>query len=298
MRIGVALVVMALVALAVVDAKCKCPRNECDCQLEILRGPQPQLFPFYKKKKCNVTKPLEFKPKPDVCSCEQEYRIRPSAPDCVEPKFAKSQSCECGYDNNENQRKRKYPADSISQQLAILNAKKKDVPEMYLHMHATPMKPSPMPKQAGVAEERLFKTNLNVLELKPPKRKRIHYRMYSSEETEGAPCHPKDQNYCDICYGKVEAKEPKFDVLRQDGPVCDNCQDRETTEEVLSTEEDYSPEKPTQHCSKCSKSKKKCDCPPKYVSYETESEEDDCPFAKHYSRSVRSSSDLEPALVV
>uniref|UniRef100_A0A182QUH4 Uncharacterized protein n=1 Tax=Anopheles farauti TaxID=69004 RepID=A0A182QUH4_9DIPT len=192
----------------------------------------------------------------------------------------------------------RYPADIISRQLAIEYAHKKNVPETDLHMYVRPMTPAPKLKQEGVPEERLFKNNLHVLELKPPKRKRVHYRVYSSEETEGAPCNPKHQSYCDICYGKIEGKEPKFDVLKQDGPVCDHCQDRSDTEEVVSTEEDYSPEEPTKHCSKCSKSKKKCDCPLKDDSFEPESEEYECPFAKTYFRKTRSSGDLEPALVV
>ncbi|XP_053660062.1 uncharacterized protein LOC128709103 [Anopheles marshallii] len=298
MRIVLALV-FVLVALATVEAKCnKCNRNECECQLKIVRGPQPQPFPFYKKKKCNVTKPLEFKPKPDVCSCEQEYRIRPLAPDHVEPKFAKSRSCECGFEQHPDQPKRKYPADLISYQLAQEYAKMNNVPEAGLYMHHQPAKPAPVPKHEGIPEERMYKANMHVLELKPHKRKRFNCRICSSEEEEGAPCNPKHQNYFDICYGKVENKEPKFNVVKQDAPVCDRCQDRSSTEEDESTEEDFSPEQPTKHCSKCSKQKKTCDCPSHMESYEPESEEYDCPFAKKYFRKTRSSDDPEPALVV
>uniref|UniRef100_A0A182P589 LanC-like protein 3 homolog n=1 Tax=Anopheles epiroticus TaxID=199890 RepID=A0A182P589_9DIPT len=288
MRIVVALAFI-LVALSVADAKCNtCNRNECECKLEIARGPPPQPFPFYKKKKCNVTKPLELKPTPDVCSCEQEYRIRPSASEHIEPKFAKSRSCECGYDQHPAQPKRKYPADIISRQLAIEYARKQNVPETELHMYVNPMLPPPTPKRDTFAEERIHKPMHHVLELKPPKRKRVHYRAYSSEEAEGAPCNPKDQSYFDICYGKVEGKEPKFNLRPQDGPVCDNCQDQSTEEVTDRTEEedDYSPEKPTKYCSTCSKSKKKCGCAACAHSYQEESEED---YPHVSSRRARSS---------
>ncbi|XP_052863152.1 uncharacterized protein LOC128269788 [Anopheles cruzii] len=302
MRLLLALV-FVLAALALTEArKCNaCNRNECDCQREIARGPDPQPFPFFKKKKCNVTKPLELKPKPDVCSCEQEFRIRPSACDHVEPKFAKSRSCECGFENHE-QPVRKYPADLISRQLAMEYASKKNIPETDLLVYGRPVKPPPPPKQEALREERLFKTNLHVLELKPPKRKRVHYRVYSSEETEGAPCNPKEESYGDICYGKVEFKEPKFEVLRQDAPVCDECTDDQSTEEEVDTtrEEQDSPEKkPKKHCSKCLKPKKKCGCLGTYDSYERydDSDEYEYPLNK-CGRSARSSDDPEPSLVV
>ncbi|XP_058129150.1 uncharacterized protein LOC131271662 [Anopheles coustani] len=298
MRFSIALVCI-LALCAIVDAKCnKCKSNECECNLEIARGPPAQPFPFYKKKKCNVTRPLELKPKPDVCSCEQEYRIRPLAPENCEPKFAKSRSCECGFDQPEHKVKRKYPADIISRLLAIEYANKKDIPETHLYVHGRPVTPPPAQKREGIDEERLHKNHLHVVELKPAQRKRVHYRMYSSEETEGAPCHPKEDSYCDLCYGKVERREPKFDVLRQDGPACDHCQDRDSTEEVDETEEDFSTEPPVKHCSKCMKSKNTCDCPKKYDSYEDDYEEYECPFANRNSRSIRSPGAAESTLVV
>uniref|UniRef100_A0A182JYJ2 LanC-like protein 3 homolog n=1 Tax=Anopheles christyi TaxID=43041 RepID=A0A182JYJ2_9DIPT len=299
MDVIVVALVFILVALSVTDAKCnKCNRNECECQVKIARGPSPQPFPFFKKKKCNVTKPLELKPTPDVCSCEQEYRIRPSAPEHIEPKFAKSRSCECGFDHHPAQSKRKCSTDFVSRQLAIECANKQSIPETELHMYVNPMAPPPTPKRESIAEENMYKLHKHVLELKPPKRKRVHYRVHSSEEAEGAPCNPKDQSYFDICYGKVEGKDPKFNLRPQDGPVCDNCQDQSTAEEDAHTEEDYSPEQPIKYCSKCSKTKNKCGCASHVDSYKEETEEDDSGYEHAYYRRTRSPDDAVIGLVV
>lgn len=188
----------------------------------------------------------------------------------------------------------KYSVDMISQQLAIEHANKQRIPETDLHMYINPMAPPPTPKCASIAEEQLYKLHKHVLELKPPKRKRVHYRVHSSEEAEGAPCNPKGQSYYDICYGKVEVKEPKFNLRPQDGPVCDNCQDKSTAEEMDESEEDYSPEQPIKYCSKCSKTKSKCGCATCANSYVEETEEDDSP----YFRRARSSDDGVSGLVV
>ncbi|XP_049536201.1 uncharacterized protein LOC125951416 [Anopheles darlingi] len=291
-------VLLALAAVVTAAKSCKeCNRNECDCERAIARGPPPQPYPFYKKKKCNVTRPLELKPTHDVCSCEQEYRVRPLVIERVEPKFAKSRSCECGYENHGGTPTKKYPADLISRQLALEYARKTKISESDLHVHGRPVTVPPPCKPDVIQEERLFKNTLQVLEMKQQK-KRVKYRVQSSEETEGIPCHPKEESYCAICYGKVEPREPKFELLRQDGPVCEECKDYSRSEE-LEEVDDYTEAPPkSHHCNKCKQPKKSCGCKEQYDSYESaQSYEDDCPL-KRRSRAIPALDNAKPSVPV
>ncbi|XP_058818223.1 uncharacterized protein LOC131681445 [Topomyia yanbarensis] len=230
------IVICSLGLLVIVNSsalKCsKCHQNECECVRHILKASTVPPISFCKMQVCEESRPVEFQPIKDVCSCLDLAAVRPDRGQRSEtPKFADSNSCECGYKDNKQQPK-KYFADSVSQHLAAIAARKKQVSisETDLHFLGNAIKVTPNAKPApNIMEERLHKFNRQVIELKPSKKNRV-YHPISSEEDE-YPCDPKQQSYSDICYDKVNDPNPVFEQIKPYNEPCEICQEAYTKEE-------------------------------------------------------------------
>ncbi|XP_055547711.1 uncharacterized protein LOC129731615 [Wyeomyia smithii] len=254
MKLGL-IVICSLMLLVIVGASAiKCPhgnKNECECVQKVLRASTVPPFAFCKMKVCEETYPVEFQPIKDVCSCIDLASVRPERPPKDEkPLFAPDISCECGFKDS-HQLPKKYFADPVSQHLANMAARKKQVSvseaDLHFQGHAIKVKPLAKPPP-NVMEERLHKFNGQVIELKPSRKNRI-YQPVSSEEEE-FPCNPKQQTYGDICYDKVSDPTPMFEQIKPCDSPCELCEDNkphnesddydEDDEDDEDDEEDYS----------------------------------------------------------
>ncbi|XP_029735186.2 nucleoplasmin-like protein ANO39 [Aedes albopictus] len=229
MRLG-AKVIYSLSLLVLVCEASVIYKNECDCKRKVMKAAPLPPPDFHSIKQCEETKPTDLHPIKDMCSCVNVANVRPACNPLDDvPKFAPSTSCECGYDDCKPPPK-KYPADVISQHLAVVAARKKTISETDLHFHRPPIKVPPCPKEVlTVPEELLYKMNRQPIELKPPKRKYIP-RVDLSEE-DHQPCQPEKQYYSDICYGKIEPPNPDLEQVKQEEIPCKVCTDNHTEEE-------------------------------------------------------------------
>ncbi|XP_055639329.1 uncharacterized protein LOC129777212 [Toxorhynchites rutilus septentrionalis] len=248
MRIGL-IVISSLVLLMLVSGsiiKCtKCKKNECECKRKVLKASTVPPDSCLKKNKSADLPPIK-----DICSCSTVAKVRPAQPQNEVPKFACSTSCECGL---QEPLPKKYSADAVSHHLAVLAAKRKHICEMDIHFQGNAAKPTPKSKCVmDVGEERLHKFNRQLIELKPPKKKRV-YKHHSTEEDEECPCQVEKQSYAEICYGKVETEKPEFEkITSQTSCSCEVCRDNFSKEFSFEVSQEH----------KCSQEKVKTEKPP------------------------------------
>lgn len=140
------------------------------------------------------------------------------------------------------------------------------------------MKPSPKSTCVqDIGEERLHKFNRQLIELKPPKKKRV-YKHESSEEEDTCSCQVEKQSYADICYGKIETEKPEFETVKSQASCsCEVCRDnfsKEFSYEV-STGNKCSHEKEEEEKPVCTTEKpcKKCKLSKRYEQQENEDED-------------------------